>query len=87
MYNLRTLLDKLELICNDESEAIEAAETSSDLVEIQIRVFGKEGSLSKAMRKMSELSPEDRPLAGRVCNDVKTTLELSMEASNEIYKQ
>ena len=78
MLKLKELLDELESICNNESKAIEDAETSSDLVEIQVRVFGKEGSFSKVMSKMSELSPVERPLAGIVCNDVKRNLQLSI---------
>jgi len=51
------------------------AATSKDLYEEKVKYMGKSGLLTETMKVMATLSKEDRPVFGKVVNEVKEALE------------
>jgi phenylalanyl-tRNA synthetase alpha chain len=75
------LKQKLEEIRNQASQAFQAAATSAALYDLKVQFLGKQGSFSQIMREMGQLSPEERPVFGKLVNEVKDSLEQVYKAS------
>lgn len=55
------------------------AKTSSEIEEIRVKYLGKKGELTTILRGMKDVSKEERPLVGKMVNEVKATLEGKIE--------
>lgn len=70
-------------IANLESEAlglIQAATTTAELREIELKYLGKAGLLTGLMRGIGALSPEERPKFGAAVNEAKARLDTVLQA-------
>ena len=56
-------------------EAIDAASSTADLRELEIRYLGKQGELTGLMRSIGQLDPADRPKFGQSLNEAKGRLQ------------
>ena len=56
---------------------------SSDLERFRIAYLGKKGLLTSLMKRLGEISPEERPEAGQVVNRLKNELTRRFEESRE----
>jgi phenylalanyl-tRNA synthetase alpha chain len=71
-------LDELE---REARAAIDGASSAADLDGLRIRYLGrKEGRLTGVLRRLGELSPEERPAVGGRANQVKEVLSGLLEA-------
>jgi len=52
-----------------------AADGVDGLKALRVKYLGRNGAVTQCLRKMSALSPEERPAVGRLANEVKTRLE------------
>ena len=71
--------DQIEQI---KQTAIEEIKKSSDLKtlgETKVKFLGKKGELTTILRSMGGLSKEERPIMGKLVNEVKATLEAKLE--------
>ncbi|WP_436513428.1 phenylalanine--tRNA ligase subunit alpha [Clostridium thermobutyricum] len=59
---------------------IEKATSSAEVEEIRVKYLGKKGELTIILRGMKDVSPEERPLVGKMVNEVKAVLEEKLEA-------
>ena len=66
---------KLETILKTAKELFLSADTETSLNELKVRFLGKKGELTSIMKGMRELSPEEKPLVGKIVNDIKEELE------------
>jgi phenylalanyl-tRNA synthetase alpha chain len=55
--------------------AFTGAATTKDLYDCKVQYLGKQGSFSNVMKDMGKLSAEERPVFGKLVNDVKQSLE------------
>ncbi|MGL5647703.1 MAG: phenylalanine--tRNA ligase subunit alpha [Clostridium sp.] len=60
-------------------EQIRNAKSSNELEEIRVKYLGKKGELTTILRGMKDVSPEERPLVGKMVNEVKFEIEESLE--------
>jgi len=65
---------------NDALTLILEAENVDELEKIAAQFLGKNGKLTAAFKKLPNLSIEERPLAGRVVNEIKNILEETIES-------
>ena len=56
-------------------QKIEEAKNSEALEEIRVKFLGKKGELTTILRSMGNLSKEERPMMGKLVNDVKKVVE------------
>lgn len=68
---------KEELLALKE-EALRCVEKSEDIKELndfRVKFLGKKGRLTAILRGMASLSPEERPVIGKLANEIKEELE------------
>lgn len=66
---------------------IEKAKSLDDLEKVRIDVLGKKGSLSIIMKQMGKLSKEERPLIGKLANEVRSDIEESLKNKKDILEK
>jgi phenylalanyl-tRNA synthetase alpha chain len=72
---VETIVQTLEALRATAEKEFLAAENQETLAGIRVKYLGKKSQISQAMKLLSELAPEHRPVAGKVINDVKTLLQ------------
>ncbi|AYD39780.1 phenylalanine--tRNA ligase subunit alpha [Clostridium fermenticellae] len=70
---------KLEDIKNSAIECLKNVKNTSDIDSIRIKYLGKKGELTQILRSMKELSKEERPVVGKMANEIRTALEGAIE--------
>ena len=79
--------ENLMNIQNVALNEIEEAKNSSALEELRIKYLGKKGELTTILRSMGNLSKEERPIVGKMVNDVKKIVEEKLEAKVSAIKE
>lgn len=69
----------LEDIKQAALKAFQTATTSQGLYQEKVQYLGKSGSLTEAMKLMATLSKEEKPLFGKLVNEIKQQLEIAYE--------
>lgn len=65
---------------------IQNCETMESLEEIRVSYLGKKGELTQLLKGMGKLSAEERPLVGKLVNEVRELLEESIASKKEELK-
>ncbi|MBO4695128.1 MAG: phenylalanine--tRNA ligase subunit alpha [Clostridia bacterium] len=76
--------EKLEAMKNEALEAISKANDSSSLNDIRVRYLGKSGEMTLLMRGLGNVSKEERPILGKMFNDVRGEIESALESKTSI---
>lgn len=71
--------EQLNQIKNEAIEEIKASENSQSIEEIRVKYLGKKGLLTGILRGMGKLSAEERPIVGKVANEVRESIEGELE--------
>ena len=79
--------ENLMNIQNVALNEIEEAKNSSALEELRIKYLGKKGELTTILRSMGNLSKEERPIVGKMVNDVKKIVEEKLESKVSAIKE
>lgn len=72
--------DRLEAVRDAALAEIAATGTLDALEEARIRFLGRKGSMTELLRSLSEAPPEDRPMLGRVANEVKQAVTAALDS-------
>lgn len=78
--------EKLKSIEELALKAIQDAKDSAELEELRIKYLGKKGELTTILRSMGNVSKEERPIVGKMVNDVKKIVEEKLEAAKATIK-
>ena len=79
-----------EEIIQIEKKAIKEVELSQDiktLEEAKVKYLGKKGELTAILRGMGALSPEERPVVGKLVNIAKNEVEAKLEEVGSKIKE
>ena len=68
-------------------KAIEEAKDASALQDIRVKYLGKKGELTTILKGMGALSKEERPVVGKMVNDVKKVVEDKLETVSKEIKE
>ncbi|MBW6410012.1 phenylalanine--tRNA ligase subunit alpha [Clostridium weizhouense] len=79
--------EKLKEIQEAALKKLESVSKSSELEEIRVKFLGKKGELTTILRGMGSVSPEERPLIGKLVNEAKSILEDKIEQIASDIKQ
>ena len=71
--------EQLKNIENIALEELKLAKDSTTVENIRVKYLGKIGELTTILRSMGGLSKEERPIMGKLVNEVKATLEAKLE--------
>ncbi|HEY0279418.1 MAG TPA: phenylalanine--tRNA ligase subunit alpha, partial [Solirubrobacterales bacterium] len=77
------MLDQIEKIRLEATEAIVAASTSAALEELRVRYLGRKAELTQILRGISQLAPEERGPVGGAANKTRKELEALIEQSSD----
>ncbi|MCZ6680683.1 MAG: phenylalanine--tRNA ligase subunit alpha [Candidatus Poribacteria bacterium] len=73
-----------------ETEALTELKVVNDLRELEslrIKYFGRKGQLTTVMRGMRKLSKEERPIVGKLANEVRTNITAAFDRVTETLNQ
>ena len=79
--------DQIEAIKKSFNEKIENLKSGEELEKLRVEYLGKKGEFTQILRSMGGLSPEERPLAGKLVNEAKAELEDKIQSLKEIIKE
>ncbi|MGO0803828.1 tRNA ligase subunit PheS family protein, partial [Clostridioides difficile] len=60
-----------------EAQSIESVES------LRVKYLGKKGEITAILKEMGKLSAEERPVVGKVANEVRENIELSINSKKE----
>ena len=73
------IADQLSSLRDDGLAAIAAVDDLVGLDAIRVAYLGRQGSLTAILRGLGSLPADERPIAGKVSNEVRTALEAALE--------
>lgn len=79
--------EKLELIRQNALLELKSAVSASDLENLRVKYLGKKGELTAILRGMGALSSEERPIIGKIANEVREDIEGYIEKSSSEIKR
>ena len=80
---IRETLERLQQTVEQELGSIEDKQA---LEALRVRVIGKKGELTALLRGMGQLTPEERPAAGQMINEVREKLTAMLEARQDALR-
>ncbi|MEG2353812.1 MAG: phenylalanine--tRNA ligase subunit alpha [Clostridium sp.] len=78
--------EKLELIKMKALEELKEAVNKDSIESLRVKYLGKKGELTAILRGMGNLSAEERPIVGKVANEVREEIENIIVAALEGIK-
>ena len=78
--------EKLNEIKENALKELENLKTSAELEEIRVKYLGKKGELTTILRSMGGLSQEERPIVGKLVNEIKSEVEEKIETAIKTIK-
>ncbi|MBQ3755146.1 MAG: phenylalanine--tRNA ligase subunit alpha [Clostridia bacterium] len=75
--------EKMDKIKNEALALIESATTTAELNDVRVKYLGKSGEISALMRDMAGVPKEDRPMVGKLVNEVRFAVEEQLAKKTE----
>ena len=76
--------EKLEQIKQRAMEEIQAVDGMDRLNVIRVAFLGKKGELTKVLKSMKDVPPEERPKVGQFVNETRTIIEEALEKEKKL---
>lgn len=67
--------NKLEQIKNSAIEELKESLSKEELESLRVKYLGKKGELTQILRGMGRLTPEERPIIGKVANEIREYID------------
>lgn len=71
--------EKLKELKSKVIDKIDNADSINILEDIRVKILGKKGELTLILREMGKLSKEERPVIGKLSNEVRESIEKKLE--------
>lgn len=82
-----TLKEQLQAIQQKAIECLEQAKETQAVEDIRIKYLGKKGNVTQVLKGMKDLSPEERPIVGKLANDVRDTIQAKISERKAVLHQ
>ncbi len=79
--------EELRQLEHEGLEKIDEADSLRELEDVRVNYLGKKGALTKILRGMGKLTPEERPEMGKVANEVRDRLESALESKAQLLQK
>jgi phenylalanyl-tRNA synthetase alpha chain len=73
------MLKELEELQRQAESELSNSNTEEELLAVKTKYLGRKGILTKLLRGLGNIKPEERPQVGNLCNEIKATLTASIE--------
>ncbi|MEG1743730.1 MAG: phenylalanine--tRNA ligase subunit alpha, partial [Clostridia bacterium] len=80
------MLEQLKQIEINAKNEIAVCGNETELDSIRVKFLGKKGELTAILRGMGKLTAEERPVVGKVANEVREAIESALESKVEAIK-
>ncbi|RMG89037.1 MAG: phenylalanine--tRNA ligase subunit alpha [Candidatus Dadabacteria bacterium] len=77
------MIERLQALADRALAEIRAAADSQALEELRVRYLGRKGEVTACLKDMGRLDPAERPVVGRVANEVKAAIETALAERRE----
>jgi phenylalanyl-tRNA synthetase alpha chain len=77
------MTEELEDLRRKAESEIAAAKTEEDLLAVRTRYLGRKGLITGYLRNIGTVAPQERPLLGKRCNEIKDVLSGLLDQSME----
>jgi len=77
---------KLQQLRTDALQKIKASTDESELLEVEKEFLGKNGSLQEVLKSVKDLPKEEKPVIGKLSNEIKKELEQEIENQKKALK-
>lgn len=78
--------NKLEALKTGALTEIASSKNLVELDNLRVKILGKKGELTELMKNMKDLSKEDRPIIGKLTNEVKDAISDAIDQKSEELK-
>ena len=75
------MTEALDELRKQVAKDLAIAATEDDLRSLRIKYLGRKGLLTKLLRDISNVAVLERPLFGKICNEIKESLSLAIDAA------
>lgn len=79
--------ETLAKIREEAEQRIAQSQTTEALDEIKVSILGKKGELTKILKGMKDIAPEERPKVGQMVNEVRAQIEDIMNQKRETIRK
>lgn len=77
---------KLKKLLENAKLEIDSADSMDILEKTRVKYLGKKGELTEVLRGMGALSPEERPIVGKVANEVRESIQSLLDDAKTMIK-
>ncbi len=81
------MIMSLDEIKNTGLKDIENVKTLEELEKLRVEFLGKKGKLTSVLRDMGKLEADDRPVIGQVANEIRDSLEATINSTKSQLNQ
>lgn len=78
--------NQLKAILENARNSIKSAASKEEIEKLRVELLGKKGQLTVVLRSMGSLPKEERPVIGKVANEVREAIEGLIEEANARMK-
>lgn len=71
--------DTISRIQSEIKEKLQSVQSTREAEEVKVSYLGRKGEIQELMKGLKDLSPEERPEAGRMINDLKEAVSIQVE--------
>src|SRR5690625_712281 len=75
--------EQLNELKNEALVKVAATDSADELQKINVAYLGRRGSITTVLRGMGKLSPEERPIVGKLANEVRETIQQAIDAKKD----
>ncbi|MBR4800058.1 MAG: phenylalanine--tRNA ligase subunit alpha [Clostridia bacterium] len=79
--------EKMDKIKNEALALIDSATNTAELNDVRVKYLGKSGEISALMRDMAGVPKEERPMVGKLVNEVRFAVEEALSKKTELLAQ
>jgi len=80
-------VQELEKLLEDAQQSVKSAQDLAALDQLRVNYLGKKGSLTTYMKRLKDLSAEERPQAGQKINHAKQALQAEIETRSSVLEK
>ena len=81
------MTDNLSDLSDSAIQEINKSSSSNELELVRVRYLGKKGSITGALKSLSEIDPKDRPAFGKRINEIKSLIQLKLSEKKASLKK
>ena len=81
------MTDNLSDLSDSAIQEINKSSSSNELELVRVKYLGKRGSITGALKSLSEIDPKDRPAFGKRINEIKSLIQLKLSEKKASLKK